>query len=90
MTGYNNILLKIKRDDPSIYGRRPEEIEALKKLKIKFKILWGITASQEVFVKYNQNYDQIDKFFTFATGHKNIIRDQQKLIFLILLQTIVR
>lgn len=77
----NKKVLRLKGGDPSIFGRGAEEIEALKKLKIKFKILSGITAAQEVFVKYNQKYDQIDKFFTFATGHKNINEESIKVNF---------
>ena len=49
----NKKVLWLKGGDPSIFVRRAQEISRLKRLKIKFDVLSGITAAHEVLtIKY--------------------------------------
>lgn len=77
----NKRVLRLKGGDPSIFGRGAQEISALKKLKIKFDILSGITAAQEVFSKEIQKYHEPNQLLTFATGHKNLDKKLKKVEF---------
>ena len=65
-------VLRLKGGDPSIFGRGAEEIEALKKKKISFKIFSGITASQGAINILKNNFESFKGNFCFITGHKAI------------------
>ncbi len=65
-------VLRLKGGDPSIFGRGAEEIEALKKNKISFKIFSGITASQGAINIIKNNFVNFRGNFCFITGHRAI------------------
>ena len=74
-------VLRLKGGDPSIFGRGAEEVEALKKNNISFKILSGITAAQESFKTLKSDYISNKDSFILITGHKALNKDTPHLDF---------
>lgn len=74
-------VLRLKGGDASIFGRGAEEIGALQKHKIPFKIFSGITASQGAMNVLKNNFVNFDGNFCFITGHRAINSSTPKMDF---------
>ncbi len=68
----NNKVLRLKGGDPSFFSRGSQEIEFLKKKRIKYKIFSGITSSQSAIKKINISFFNQHDVCNFITGHRRI------------------
>ena len=68
----NNKVLRLKGGDPSFFSRGSQEIEFLKKKKIKYKIFSGITSSQSAIKETNIPFFNQNGVCNFITGHRRI------------------
>ena len=64
----NKKVLRLKGGDPSFFSRGSQEIEYLKKNKIKYKIFSGITSSQPAIKKTNISFLIKMMFVTLLQG----------------------
>ena len=67
-----NKVLRLKGGDPSFFSRGSQEIQYLKKKKIKYKIFSGITSSQPAIKKTNISFFNQNDVCNFITGHRRI------------------
>ena len=65
-------VLRLKGGDPSFFSRGSQEIEFLKKKKIKYKIFSGITSSQPAIKQSNISFFNQNGICNFITGHRRI------------------
>ena len=65
-------VLRLKGGDPSFFSRGSQEIEYLKKNKIKYKLFSGITSSQPAIKKTNISFFNQNDVCNFITGHRRI------------------
>ena len=68
----NKKVLRLKGGDPSFFSRGSQEIEYLKKNKIKYKVFSGITSSQPAIKKTNISFFNQNDVCNFITGHRRI------------------
>ena len=67
-------VLRLKGGDASFFSRASQEINFLKKNKIKTEVLSGITCSQASLKSARSSFFNKSKFCNFMTGHKIIIK----------------
>jgi len=67
-------VLRLKGGDVSFFSRASQELDFLKKNKIKTEIFSGITSSQASLKKAQSDFFNKSNFCTLMTGHKIIIK----------------
>ena len=65
-------VLRLKGGDASFFSRASQEVEFLKKNKIKFNIFSAISSSQTSIQVINSFFFNKNKICNFFTGHKKI------------------
>ena len=71
-------VLRLKGGDVSFFSRVSQEINFLKKNKIKTEIFSGITSSQASLQKAQSNFFNKSNFCNLITGHKIIIKKNKE------------
>ena len=71
----NKKVLRLKGGDPSFFSRGSQEIEYLKKNKIKYKVFSGITSSQPAIKKTHISFFNKNYICNFITGHRKIMNN---------------
>ena len=74
----NKKVLRLKGGDVSFFSRASQEINFLKKNKIKTEIISGITSSQASLKSARLSFFNETKFCNFMTGHKIIIKNNKE------------
>ena len=74
----NKKVLRLKGGDVSFFSRASQEINFLKKNKIKTEILSGITSSQASLKSAGLNFFNKSNFCNFMTGHKIIVKKNKE------------
>lgn len=70
-------VLRLKGGDVSFFSRVSQEINFLKKNKVKTEIFSGITSSQASLQKAQSNFFNKSNFCNFITGHKIIKKNKE-------------
>ncbi len=73
-------ILRLKGGDPIIFGRGGEEAEHLKKHKIKFEIIPGITSGigSATYSGIPLTHRKFASSVVFVTGHEDLLRSKEK------------
>ena len=74
----NKKVLRLKGGDVSFFSRATQEINFLKKNKIKTEVLSGITSSQASLKSAKSSFFNKSKFCNLMTGHKIIIKKNKE------------
>jgi len=74
----NKKVLRLKGGDVSFFSRISQEINFLKKNKIKAKVFSGITSSQASLKKAESSFFNKSNFCNLMTGHKIIIKKNKE------------
>ena len=74
----NKKVLRLKGGDVSFFSRVSQEINFLKKNKIKTEILSGITSSQASLKSAGLSFFNKSNFCNFMTGHKIIVKKNKE------------
>ncbi len=65
-------VLRLKGGDPSFFSRGSQEINFLKKNRIRYKVFSGITSSQQAILSSGINFFNKNNICNFITGHRKI------------------
>ncbi len=68
----NKKVLRLKGGDPSFFSRGSQEINFLKKKKVKYKVFSGITSSQPAVKSSVLSFFNKNNICNFVTGHRRI------------------
>jgi len=83
----NKKVLRLKGGDVSFFSRGSQEINFLKKNKIKFKVFTGITSAQAALKENNKKEVNTKLCLNFITGHKQIKNFSRKIDYNYLINT---